>query len=66
MKLFIIACSAFKTATQPVKFTCEPKEGVSLAVSGKNTNIVQQIEVPRHQGYILSVFNYNFKHLVYV
>jgi hypothetical protein len=44
----MIGCSALRSSTQPVNFTCEPKEGVDLVVSGKKYNCPVTIEAPRN------------------
>ena len=44
-----IACSALKASTQPVKFTCEPKEGVNLVVNGKKYDCPVTVDVPRNR-----------------
>ena len=44
-----IACSAFRASTQPVKFTCEPKDGVRLVVNGKKYDCPVTVEVPRNR-----------------
>jgi len=44
-----IACSAFRASTQPVKFTCEPKDGVSLVVNGKKYDCPVTVEVSRNR-----------------
>ena len=44
----MIGCSAFRASTQPVNFTCEPKEGVDLVVSGKKYNCPATINAPRN------------------
>ena len=60
----MIGCSAFRASTQPVKFTCEPKEGVDLVVSGKKYNCPVTVELPRNkeftvEGYKVGYFPYN-------
>ena len=59
----IIACSALQPFTQPVNFTCEPKEGVSLVINGKKYNCPATVEVDRNQ--FLSVEGYKDGYLPY-
>lgn len=47
--MLMIGCSAFRSSTQPVNFTCEPKEGVVLVVSGKKYTCPVTIEAPRNR-----------------
>lgn len=42
-----LGCSAFKPSTQPVKFTCEPKD-VTLVVNGKRHDCPTTIEAQRN------------------
>ena len=44
----IFGCSALRPSTQPVIFTCEPKEGVDLVISGKKYNCPVTVEAPRN------------------
>ena len=48
-----IACSAFNASTQTVKFTCEPKDGVTLVVSGKKYPCPVTLELPRNQEFTI-------------
>lgn len=58
-----IACSALRSSTQPVKFICEPKEGVVLVVNGQQRNCPATIEAPRNRE--LSVEGYKDGYLPY-
>ena len=58
-----IACSALRSSTQPVNFTCEPKEGVVLVVNGQRHNCPATIEAPRNRE--LSVEGYKDGYLPY-
>jgi hypothetical protein len=58
-----IACSAFRSSTMPVKFTCEPKEGVALVVNGQQHNCPATIEAPRNRE--LSVEGYKDGYIPY-
>jgi hypothetical protein len=45
----VVGCSAFKPHTQPVKFTCEPKDGVVLVVNGQRYNCPVTVDAPRNR-----------------
>ena len=59
----IFGCCAFKPVTQPVKFTCEPKNGVNLVVSGKKYPCPVTVELPRNREF--TVEGYQDEYLPY-
>ena len=59
----MIGCSALRPVNQPVNFTCDPKEGVELIVSGKKYICPVTVELPRNREF--SVEGYKEGHEVY-
>jgi len=56
----MVGCSALRPFTEPVNFTCEPKEGIDLVVSGKKYNCPLTVELPRNREFSVEGYKEGF------